>query len=84
MIELGVKARDKVTGFKGIITGRASYLTGCDQYSIVPPIDKDGKLSDGVWFDESRVEVIGKGVSVEDVVLPNDPGGPQRDAPPVR
>lgn len=33
MIILGRKVRDKVTGFEGIVTGRATYLTGCDQYS---------------------------------------------------
>lgn len=51
MIELGLKARDKITGFEGVITGRAQYLTGCDQYVLVPPV-KDGQVQKSEWFDE--------------------------------
>jgi hypothetical protein len=79
MIELGKKARDKVTGFEGVITGRAQYLTGCDQYVVVPLV-KDGSFQRGEWFDEGRLEVIGEGISAADVAGTR-PGGPQRDAP---
>lgn len=79
MIELGKKARDKITGFEGVITGRAQYLTGCDQYVLAPPA-KDGVASRGEWFDEGRLEVTGEGVDPKDVAGPA-PGGPQRDAP---
>ena len=79
MIELGKKARDKITGFEGIVTGRAQYLTGCDQYVIVPPA-KDGNYQQSQWFDEGRIEVLGDGVSRADVAGPR-PGGPQIDAP---
>ncbi|EPN30018.1 hypothetical protein A245_46208, partial [Pseudomonas syringae pv. actinidiae ICMP 19096] len=41
MIELGKKARDKISGFEGVITGRAQYLTGCDQY-VLSPAAKNG------------------------------------------
>lgn len=56
MIELGAKAKDRITGFVGIVTGRASYLTGCDQYLINPPA-KDGALVESQWFDEQRLAV---------------------------
>lgn len=79
MIELGKLGRDKVTHFEGIITGRAQYLTGCDQYTLVPQV-KDGKLESAQWFDEGRIEIIGAGISASDVAGPK-PGGPQRDAP---
>lgn len=79
MIELGLEGKDKVTGFTGIITGRAQYLTGCDQYTLVPPA-KDGKLEPGQWFDEGRIEIVGVGISAASVAGPK-PGGPQRDAP---
>ncbi len=79
MIELGKKAKDKITGFEGIITGRAQYLYGCDQYCIVPPA-KDGKIEQGQWFDEGRVEVVGRGVLPEEVRV-EKPGGPNRDCP---
>lgn len=32
--ELGATLKDKITGFEGIATGVASYITGCDQYVI--------------------------------------------------
>lgn len=79
MIELGRKARDKITGFEGVITGRAQYLTGCDQYVLVPGI-KDGQLQKSEWFDEGRLVVLGDGFTAEDVAGPAR-GGPQRDAP---
>lgn len=79
MIELGKKAKDKITGFTGIITGRAQYLTGCDQYVIAPPAI-EGKLESSQWFDEGRVEIIGDGVKAEDVAM-EVAGGPNRDAP---
>lgn len=79
MIKLGQKARDKITGFEGIITGRAQYLTGCDQYALAPPA-RDGKIESSQWFDEGRIEVTGAGVSAADVTG-SKPGGPQRDMP---
>ncbi|MNG03272.1 hypothetical protein D3C84_863440 [compost metagenome] len=79
MIKLGQIGKDKVTGFTGTITGRAQYLTGCDQYTLVPQV-KDGKLESAQWFDEGRIEVIGPGITAASVAGPK-PGGPQRDAP---
>lgn len=76
---LGKAARDKVTGFEGIITGRAEYLYGCAQYCIVPSA-VDGKLGEGHWFDEGRIEVLGPGIAPADVSA-EKPGGPNRDAP---
>ena len=83
MIELGVVAKDVVTGFEGVVMGRAQYLTGCDQYMVKPQgLDKDGKVRDSVWFDENRLEVTNH----ESLVLPGDterdPGGPTHDTPP--
>lgn len=83
VLELGVKAKDKVTGFEGVVTGHCHYLYGCNQYSLVPPVDKDGKLGEAQWFDEGRVVVLGPGVSAAEVAGP-DPGGPNRDAPSAR
>jgi len=80
MLELGQKGKDKITGFKGIITGRAQYLYGCDQYGLNPEVDKDGKIGEIHWFDEGRIEIIGKGISA-DKVKSDKPGGPNRDAP---
>lgn len=79
MIILGQKAKDKITGFKGVITGRAEYLYGCDQYCLVPQV-KDGEIKEAHWFDEGRVEIIGHGILPEDVQV-GKPGGPNRDMP---
>ncbi len=79
MIELGQRARDKITGLEGILTGRAQYLYGCDQYCIVPSA-KDGKVNESHWFDEGRIAIIGRGVLPEEVQV-KKPGGPNRDCP---
>ena len=63
---LGKKGKDKVTGFEGVITGHAKHLYGCDTYWLCPPIDKDGKMPEGSWFDEGRIEIL------EEVVKPKD------------
>lgn len=79
MILLGQKAKDKVTGFEGIITGRAQYLYGCDQYCLVPPA-KEGEIKRAEWFDEGRLEITGNGIIPKDVQV-EKPGGPNRDCP---
>ena len=67
MTNLGKKAMDKITGFEGIITGKVTYLYGCNQYLLVPKA-KDGEIKDGNWFDEGRVTMIGEGVKAQDVI----------------
>ena len=79
MLELGKKARDKITGFEGILIGHAHYLTGCDQYGLAPPA-KDGEVKSSQWFDESRIEIIGEGISAK-AITSFESGGPNRDAP---
>jgi len=81
MIKLGLKAKDKITGFEGIITGRAQYLTGCNQAVLVPTVDDKGLVRGGEWFDEARLEIIGEGFTPAEVSSTANPGGPQRDAP---
>lgn len=66
-ITLGQKAKDKITGFEGILTAKCEHLYGCDQYCLMPTVDKDGKAQDGKWFDDGRIEIIGAGVSAKEV-----------------
>ena len=80
MIELGQEGRDKITGFKGLLTARYQYITGCDQYILTPKIVK-GKCEASEVFDEGRIEIIGKGVAPMDVQIKGNLGGPQRDVP---
>lgn len=58
-LELGWEVKDVITGFKGIIVGRAQYITGCNQYCI-QPIDKKktAEKKDSIWFDENRLETV--------------------------
>lgn len=70
----GQEVKDVITGFTGIITGRANYLTGCNQYVLQPKcIEDTDKYPTANWFDEGRLELIGEGIS-EDDVKSDDPG----------
>lgn len=55
---LGSKAKDKLTGFTGVIGARSQHITGCDTYGLCPEVDKDGKTRDWGWFDEGRIEML--------------------------
>lgn len=79
MENFGKKAKDKITGFEGIIIGKIQYLTGCDQYGIAPEA-KDGKVNDTNWFDTGRVVITGDGVTVPEVASAKN-GGINRDCP---
>ena len=54
---LGKTAKDRVTGFEGVVTSISFDLYGCLQAAINPPVDKEGKLPDGRWFDVNRLDV---------------------------
>lgn len=58
MFTLGMTARDKLTGFEGIIVARAEYLRGCTQYALEAPAGTDDKPGDTKCFNECRLEVI--------------------------
>jgi hypothetical protein len=64
--KLGQNVRDKITNFEGVIIGKHSWLTGCDQYSVQPPV-KDGEFKSERAFDEGRLEKAGKGISPKKV-----------------
>ncbi|MBU0691530.1 hypothetical protein KKG66_09695 [bacterium] len=82
---LGKHAQDKITGFKGIVTGEIAYITGCDQILIQPQgLDDNGKPFESRWFDISRCE-IGDEILYEPLrqVEPgaDRPGGPGDENP---
>lgn len=61
MVKLGDLVQDSITGFKGVATGEAIYLTGCRQIHIQPECDRDtGKFPEGTWLDEPRLRVLQK------------------------
>lgn len=58
---LGCKAKDRISGFEGVVDGVSFDLYGCVQATVRPGIDKEGKPKDAFWFDVKRLE-IGKRV----------------------
>lgn len=65
-INFGDKVRDKITNFEGVVAGFCSYITGCNQFLIIPKC-KDNERTDGDWFDEGRLKIIKKELSKKDV-----------------
>lgn len=71
-MQIGMTARDKYTGFTGLVTGKVEYLTGCTQFLLQPyGLDKDGKPMEAIWMDQDRVEAI----TAEEMEV-GSPGGP--------
>ena len=75
MISFGTKATDKATGFSGVVTGRAHYMTGCTQY-LVEGESKDGAKPAEMWIGEGRLV---KGGLLRASTARS--GGPQASAP---
>ncbi len=59
MLELGVMARDKITGFEGVMVAIAHYISGCSQVLLAPKVDDKGGYRDSQWFDEQRCTAVG-------------------------
>jgi hypothetical protein len=55
---LGLRARDAVTGFNGVISTVSFDLYGCVQAVITPRVDDNGKIKDGQWFDVTRLVIL--------------------------
>jgi hypothetical protein len=86
MIKLGQTGIDIITGFSGVVMGKAQYLTGCNQVLIVPrELAQDSKRRDGEWFDEQRIDAAGDDVVVlngtETYGTEKHPGADERHAP---
>lgn len=60
-IELGMTVKCMITGFTGVVSGHAKYLTGCDQFCIQPKCKKnDSAFPDNAWLDENRLKIVSK------------------------
>lgn len=75
MIELGKSAKDIVTGFEGVVTGRVEYLTGCNQYLVASKC-KDGSESKSNWYDENRLTILDAEAIVIPALASKEKGGP--------
>jgi hypothetical protein len=63
----GDEVKEKVTGFSGVITGIAFYLTGCNQYLVTARQKDEFSEAATHWYDEGRLEFISKKFTEEDV-----------------
>lgn len=54
-MELGILARDSITGFSGVTTAVCRYLDGTTSVQVTPPVDAEGRLRDPAWFDHARL-----------------------------
>ena len=66
-IEFGVEARDKITNFIGIVIGKATYLTGEDQYLLQPQNDVHGNNSQYItpqWINVGQLEILNDGIKI--------------------
>jgi len=65
-MNLGKKGTDIITGFTGTVVGYVEYLTGCNQYLIVPECRKGetNKKPSGEWIDDNRIK-IEKGKTID-------------------
>ena len=80
-VELGDFAKDTITGFEGIVTGKAEYLTGCDQFILQPKCIEDmAKYPDANWFDEGRLRVLSRN-EVRKIEVEGDKPGADYTAP---
>ena len=52
---LGFPAKDRITGFSGVIASACFDLYGCVQVVLAPPANEKGEIPDGKWFDVARI-----------------------------
>ncbi len=52
-IVLGQRARDRITGYVGVVVGRTEWLNGCVRFGIQSELLKYGVPTETQWFDEA-------------------------------
>jgi hypothetical protein len=78
--KLGDKVKDRISGFKGIVTAEYKYLNGCNRVQVDPDyLGKDGSVIEGRVFDVDQVQIIKPNVIA---VMP--PGGGPMPSPQSR
>lgn len=84
-IKVGEEVQDLATDFIGITTAKATYLNGCESFTVVPKIEKGKKFlnvnSEEAWIPAIRLKKVSKGIAPPEVKkAPNGkvPGGPGR------
>lgn len=63
MIQLGDKAKDKVSGYSGVVTGITEWMNGCRRFLLSPQAHKKGETpKEGYWVDEQQAQLVKRGV----------------------
>jgi hypothetical protein len=83
-IKLGSRVKDIVSGAIGIATEKYTYLNGCEQFTVVTPIDPTKSESTGLHatIPAHRVRYVDEGILPELKLIKADektgkpPGGP--------
>jgi len=60
-IELGMRVKDKITGFKGVAVYKADYIHGCSRFGVQPQELKDCKPIEDQIFDEPQIDILDDG-----------------------
>ena len=60
-VQLGDLARDKITGFTGVVECISEWLNSCRRITITPIELKDGQPMESRTFDGPQVEVVEAG-----------------------
>lgn len=79
MIDNGMKVKDRVTGFSGMVVAVSRHLTGCDRAFVEPPVKEDGSKPEGYWFDIDTLKRTDKKQLV--IEQGEKPGGKDLPAP---
>lgn len=54
--QFGYRFQDEITGYEGICTGTAQYITGCNKLLLEGQATEEGrKDGESIWLDESRL-----------------------------
>jgi len=79
---LGVKVRDVVTGFEGIVETVGFDLYGCIQAIVRPGLDEKGQPAESRWFDVKRLVRISTEPVMASPSFAVVPGGAEKSTPP--
>jgi hypothetical protein len=75
MLNFGDEVEDIASGFRGIVTSRSEFMSGCTRYGVQPKVTKEGTLPQTEGFDENQLRVIKKAKVARGK---GDDGGPER------
>ena len=70
----GDEVKEKISGFKGVITGTCFYLTGCNQYLVTAKPKDEFSEPTALWYDEGRLHLINKEIHKEEDVIAEENG----------